>query len=830
MKRYICIHGHFYQPPRENPWLDSVEFEDSAYPFHDWNERITAECYAPNASSRILGENREIINIVNNYAKISFNFGPTLISWLEKNNPEVYQAILQADNESQKKFSGHGSAIAQVYNHIIMPLASLSDKHTEVIWGIKDFFYRFNRRPEGMWLPETAVDYETLDVLAQHGILFTILAPHQAKQIRDLKMEGWKDVRKENLDTGMPYLCRLPTGRTITIFFYHHIFSNEIAFGKLLENGDNFVKRMLKTFPENQTTPRLLSIASDGETYGHHKRFADMAIAYALHTIETRKLAEITNFGEFLEISPPTHEVIIYENTSWSCSHGIERWRQDCGCMVHRVHNVEITKNNHWTGNQKPVMVDSRKWNQKWRKPLRDAMTWLNTNLSELFEEEGKQIFHSPNKARNEYIDLILNRSPEKLERFFSRHCIRTLSPEEVTKALKLLEMERNMLFMMTSCGWFFDEISGIETIQVMMYACRCMQLGREISGKQYEPGFTDMLQDAKSNIREYEDGQKIYYSQVKTAIVDINRVAFHYAITSLIEENPEKITVSAHTIRCHAYRKGEAGILKLCSGYATFRSERTLEESILTFAALHIGNHNFVGGIGTYSTEEVFSDVEKELWEAFSRSDVPGIIHDIDRNFESHSYSLWHLFKDGKRKVLYSILDSTMTDIETEYRQIYRRYFSLIRAMINMGIKPPEALEFPMQYTLNREIRDCLESEEIDLPRLKNAVYEILDTRYKPHHKILSYVAEKAMVRLMYKIEENPGETSRIENINHLFTIIQPLALEMDLWACQNYYFRTSMAMNEQMENRSSHGDPDAANWEKAFDLLGEHLGVRRR
>ncbi|PKL60331.1 MAG: glycoside hydrolase, partial [Methanomicrobiales archaeon HGW-Methanomicrobiales-4] len=421
MNRYICIHGHFYQPPRENPWLEEIEIEDSAYPFHDWNERITAECYAPNASSRILGSGKEIIDIVNNYSRISFNFGPTLLSWIERHKPELYAQILQADRESQKRFSGHGSAIAQVYNHIIMPLAPTRDKQTEVIWGIQDFIFRFNRRPEGMWLAETAVDIETLDILAEQGILFTILDPEQAKKIKTSRDTVWTEIQQGKFDISKPYLCRLPTGRSIAIFFYDHGIASELAFGTLLSNGENFADRMMSTFSGQSDTPRILSIATDGETYGHHHRFGDMALAYALHTIESKQRAEITIFGEYLEKHPPTDEVEIHENSSWSCIHGVERWRSNCGCRTYHAclisdpqACVSLTSDT--------TSYNSRLWNQKWRTPLREAMNHLNSRLSELYEKEAADLFSDAWVARNEYIDIILDRSEKSLNWFFAKN------------------------------------------------------------------------------------------------------------------------------------------------------------------------------------------------------------------------------------------------------------------------------------------------------------------------------------------------------------------------------------------------------------------------
>ena len=291
MNKFVCIHGHFYQPPRENPWLDEVEVQDSAFPYHDWNERVTAESYARNADARILDDSQRIVDIVNNYSKISFNFGPTLLSWMEKKDPEIYRSIVEADRLSQKNFSGHGSAIAQVYNHMIMPLANSRDKRTQVIWGIKDFEFRFKRKPEGMWLAETAVDLETLDIMAEQGIKFTVLAPHQAKG---------------RVDPHVPYRCHLPSGRKICIFFYDGPIALGVAFEGLLNNGEQFARRLTNDFSSSDPNAQLVHVATDGETYGHHHKFGDMALAYCLHYIEEHQLAQLTVYGEFLEKFPPT--------------------------------------------------------------------------------------------------------------------------------------------------------------------------------------------------------------------------------------------------------------------------------------------------------------------------------------------------------------------------------------------------------------------------------------------------------------------------------------------------------------------------------------------
>jgi len=406
MDRYICIHGHFYQPPRENPWLEAIELQESAAPYHDWNQRITAECYAPNSVSRILDGQDRIVKLVNNYAKISFNFGPTLLSWLETEAPEVYAAILAADYDRLKNFSGHGSAIAQVYNHVIMPLANSRDRATQIIWGIGDFEKRFKRAPEGMWLTETAVDIETLELLAKHGIRFTILAPHQAARVREIGATQWEELRGIAIDSTRAYQQRLPSGRTIALFFYNGPAARAVAFEGVLSHGERLIEKLNAIYSPSREGPQLAHIATDGESYGHHHIFGDMALAYVLDQIESRGSARLTNYAEFLEAFPPTHEVEIVEKSSWSCTHGIDRWWSDCGCNT-GAHGD---------------------WNQRWRMPLRNALDWLRDNIAPHWEQEARKLLRNPWGARDAYIDVVLDRSEKNLQSFFTRHALRRLT------------------------------------------------------------------------------------------------------------------------------------------------------------------------------------------------------------------------------------------------------------------------------------------------------------------------------------------------------------------------------------------------------------------
>ncbi len=827
MNRYICIHGHFYQPPRENPWLEEIETQDTAYPYHDWNERITAECYAKNASSRILGTDKTIIDIVNNYAKISFNFGPTLLSWMERNDPGVYEAILAADRESLKQFSGHGSAIAQVYNHIIMPLASDHDKKTEVIWGIRDFERRFLREPEGMWLPETAVCQKTLSILAENNIRYTILAPHQARRIRK-NNESWIPVFEGTLDTTVPYLCRLPDDKTIAIFFYDAKIAYETAFGDLLKNGERFASRMMAAFLHRDQSPRLVSIATDGETYGHHHRFADMALAYAIHTIESGGYADITNYGEFLSRFPPVHEVEIVENSSWSCSHGIQRWRQDCGCHTDHVCLItdkEIcTSMDPMAGKTSHTMTN---WNQKWRIPLREAMDWLSEQLKEIYETSAKEILKNPLQARDDYIEVISDRQSPVIDQFLQKHVTDPKNLNLKLLALELLEMQRNALLMFTSCGWFFDDISGIETIQVMRYACRAIELAEKVSSIDLEPGYLHILNNAQSNMKEFGDGSYLYKTYVKSAAISVSRAAFHYAIMSLFESDPDKTEIPAYIITRNTYKQATEGKMKLITGNASFRSLITREETLISFAAIHIETHNFIGGIRPYTTEVEHTAMQTDIWNAFLKNDLLGIILALNVHFESHSYSLGHLFPEGKRRVMSQILKTTMSDIEDTYREIYDEYFSLIKAMKEMNIKPPEVLESSIQYILNRDLHKNLKRDEIDLLALKNIIDALLNGHFKPDILILQFELANTVTRYMAKIQREPDDIKNLITLNQLLSLIEPLHLKPDIWNSQNQYYRIGMRKQDEMRSHAATGDTNAMEWLVQFTALGQNLGV---
>ncbi|RMG01387.1 MAG: DUF3536 domain-containing protein, partial [Nitrospirae bacterium] len=505
----LVIHGHFYQPPRENPWVGRIYRQFSAYPYHDWNERVNAECYAPVSLSRILNEKGRIVKLVNLYEILNFNFGPTLLQWLERHSPFVYNSIISADRESALRRGGHGNAIAQCYSHLIMPLATRQDKRTQIRWGVHDFKHRFGREPEGIWLPETAVDIETLELVAEEGVRFVILAPHQATGYRKRGDKKWIDT-KGGIDTGRPYRIPLGKGRWLGVFFYASRLAHDIAFGDLLKNGEHLKDTLLSGLPEEG----LLNIATDGETYGHHHKFGEMALAYALDKIMTGSPELVTNYGEYLSENPPEYEVRIGENTSWSCAHGVERWRSDCGCT---------------TGSRAG-------WNQKWRTPLREGLDWLRGRLYEIFLNASPDILRSPEEARDSYIGYLLGDHKARgdyLKRF-------TTSGNEVA-ALKYLEMSRAGMLMFTSCGWFFSDISRIETIQILMYAARAVELAGEITGHDLTDGLLEYLSEAKSNVDKEGSGADIYRKKVLAGKVGRRTIVASTALGRLLNKHPER-------------------------------------------------------------------------------------------------------------------------------------------------------------------------------------------------------------------------------------------------------------------------------------------------
>jgi alpha-amylase/alpha-mannosidase (GH57 family) len=806
MSKFICIHGHFYQPPRENAWLEAIELQDSAYPYHDWNERITAECYAPNAFTRLLDGDDRITDIVNNYSRISFNFGPTLLAWLQDNSPDVHQAILDADLQSQSRFSGHGSAIAQSYNHTILPLANERDKQTQVLWGIRDFQSRFNRLPEGMWLAETAADLPSLDTLARLGIKFTILSPFQAKRIRSLEGGNWQDVNGGRIDPKVPYLVRLPGNRQIVVFFYDAPVSQAVAFERLLIKGERLAHRLVDSFVNDRTEDQLVHIATDGESYGHHHRHGEMALAYALQYIESNQLARLTNYGEFLASHPPAFEVEIHQPSAWSCPHGVGRWQSHCSC----------------NSGGRPS------WNQHWRRPLRQSLDWLRDQLAPHFESRGAEFFRDPWAARDDYISVILDRSPDNLGRFFHRHAHHPLSPDEWIPAVRLLELQRHAMLMYTSCGWFFDEISGIETVQVIQYAGRALQLARDLLDLDLEPPFLDRLAKARSNISENRDGRRIYEKFVRPAIVDREKVGAHYAVSSLFEDYPDTARVYSFTCQREDRQEFIAGKARLLVGRAKVTFEITRNSDVLSFGVLHLGDHNINCGVRIYQGPEAYQQLVQEMRESFERADFSEIIRLMDRNFGESSYSLKNLFRDEQRKVLNQILTSTHEDVESRFRQITDSYTPLMRFLEDLRAPLPAALQAASAFILNADLRRQFESDATDAARLQALLDESERRNVELDWQRIAYVAKANLERRMSHLATDPDNIPYLTTTAEIAGIARSIPPELNLWKAQNTYHQMFLQVRPAYQQRAQLDDPIAQDWIRLFAVLGDHLGFR--
>ncbi|MFD0997905.1 DUF3536 domain-containing protein [Ohtaekwangia kribbensis] len=795
MEKYICIHGHFYQPPRENAWLEVIEVQDSAHPYHDWNERISAECYGPNAASRILNEKGVIKNIINNYSRISFNFGATLLSWMQVYDRETYDAIIEADRESVKNFGGHGSAMAQVYNHIILPLANKRDKETQIIWGIRDFISRFGRLPEGMWLAETAVDVESLELLVKHGIKFTVLAPRQAKAIRKLGDTKWSDVTTESLDTRRPYTCKLPSGKSIALFFYDGQIAQGVAFDGLLYDGKKFADRLLGSFAD-RSEAQLVHIATDGETYGHHHKHGDMALAFCLDHIERNSESSLTNYAEFLAKFPPVYEAMIHENSSWSCVHGVERWRNDCGC----------------NSGGKP------NWNQRWRKPLRESLDWLRDELGLIFEREASKVLKDPWKAREDYINVILERNDDNIRKFLKEHCLRDVEQNHV---LRLMEVQRHAMLMYTSCGWFFDEISGIETTQIMQYACRAIQLVSQISETHLEEDFLKRLVTAPSNVSSLENGAQIYRKYVLPAKTNLQRVGMHYAVASIFEEDPESFPVFNYTTQNEIFIRKEAGEQKLVIGVTRVRSNVTRSQKKFAFAVIYMGQHNIIGNISLDMDADIFTTMQEQVVKAFDEGRLGDIIGLMQTYFGSEKYTIWQLFQDEKRKVFNLITQQSMNDLEESLRRIYNRDYPLVNALANNDTPIPNAYRTTFEYILNADLVRCFQTDKINIRQVERIMSELSKWKLAIEDTgRVERLAGESIFKELKRIHAEGQTIRRIERLNRLFPLLRDFKINPNLYKTQNLYFEMSV----QHKEHNGH----TAEWIKQFGLLGDNLGVK--
>jgi alpha-amylase/alpha-mannosidase (GH57 family) len=798
MNRYVCIHGHFYQPPRENAWLESIEAQPTASPYHDWNEKVTAECYWPNCASQILDSSNRIVQITNNYAKISFDFGPTLLSWLKVQSPDVYESILEADKISIKTFSGHGSAIAHAYNHIIMPLANRRDKYTQIVWGLRDFESRFKRHAEGMWLPETAVDLETLDIMAELGVKFTIISPAQAASVRSSSSMDWRDVTGR-IDTTVPYLINLPSGRRINVFFYQGSVAHAVAFRNLLDNGEEFARALVNITPEVSVSPRLGNIATDGETYGHHHRFGEMALAYAVQFIEKQGLSRITNYAEFLELCPPKDEVQIIENTSWSCVHGVERWRSDCGCSDH-FHPG---------------------WNQSWRALLRESMDWLRDTVNPLFEKKARAIFRDPWKARDDYIFVMNDRSPDSIQYFTTENVIRALTKEERVEMLKLMELQRHAMQMYTSCGWFFDDLARIESVQIMQYAGRVAQLAQELFGDTTEAQFLAHLEKARSNRSDYGDGRQIYNRFVSSSKLDLKKVAGHYAVRSSLNKNTGIENIYSYLVKIDDMEGFMCGQTDINFGRITVTSVVTGESLKVEFMVVYHEKGTTTAGIGHYTSEQERSDTIAEISASCAMNDFESIENLLQQKYSDSIFTISSLFRDTQYQLLDKVIEDTAQVIQPLFYPELRTYAAVTPLVNDIDNPLPETFRPLVELTLNLTLRNQLSAHVPDRELVLRLVNDAKLWQISLEIDFLGYIFGNSIYTKMQRFISNLEDTALIDELIDLITLAKSLPFVTSFSRTQYLYYKTLQTQYLLFVQRGNN------EWIGKFRRLGDLLGI---
>ena len=758
---FVTIHGHFYQPPRENPYLNEIEPQPSAAPYQNWNERILAECYRPNAFARILDERGRVVEVVNNYDYLSFNFGPTLMSWLERNDVEVYQRILAADRNSAYRLNGHGNAIAQPYNHTILPLANDRDKATQIRWGIADFEYRFHRRPEGMWLAEAAIDLPTVAVLIDAGIKFVILAPSQAQRCRPMQQdrEDWHEVGNGQIDPTRPYRCYLPEmygldrsgeRRHLDIFFYDGPVSSDMSFNDVVDSSQNLLGR-LKQCLHDTDRPQLIHCATDGETFGHHKAYKERTLAYAFARDFPDQGFTVTNYGHYLSLYPPSWEVELKPVSAWSCSHGVGRWERDCGC------------------------ASESGLHQQWRAPLRNALNWLRDRLMQIYETRASVYLSDPWEARNAYISVILDRTPESIEQFLKAQRSRDMNEVEEIDSLRLLEMQRNCQLMFTSCGWFFEELSRPEGVQILRYAARAIELTAEVCGQNLEPEFLERLAEAPSNYRDlYENGADVYRQQVLPSSVTPQRVAAHYAMKSLFTAYPRSSQIYSYTVEqlhADASHRVTFGGDTMAVGRIMVRSNITLDAHDLMYGVLHMGGWDFHCCVQPFPGQRRFEQIQQRLFSCMNHRAQAAIA--MQESFGQEYFTLDSLMTRDRHEIMRMLTQTTLGQLNRFYRQIYRDNYRVLLAFRRDGLQVPMELQVAANMTLNQRLSTIIQTFESDLSMSTHTLQELRQL-----------VVEMQELGCELQLEEIAATFNRILhqqfwqvlNASELETIAQPL------------------------------------------------------
>ncbi len=779
----IIIHGHFYQPPRENPWTGAVDREDSARPFHDWNQRIHSECYRPNAFARVVNGKGQIERIVNNYANLSFNFGPTLMRWLESTHPETCARIVAADQLSRQLHDGHGGAIAQAYNHPILPLCNDRDLRTQIRWGVADFRHRFGREPEALWLPETACNDEVMGALIDASMRYVILSPHQAERVRPLDTSSngaeWKSVADGSIDPrkAYKYFHRDGSGRSIAVFFYDDGIARGIAFEHLLWSSEALLERLVRGAGDGA----MVNVATDGESYGHHFKFGDRCIAYALEVEAPKRGIKVTNYGEFLEQNPPRDAVEIKagpdgEGTAWSCVHGVGRWYKNCGCH---------------TGGEPG-------WNQEWRTPLRAAFDLLRDECANRFEELGAQLFRDPWKARDDFIEVILNRAAAH-DSFLVRHGRHKLDAEARLRALTLLDMQRNAMLMYTSCGWFFNDLSGIETVQTMKYAGHAMDLMENLGVRAPRERFLEVLAQAKSNLAEIGNGADVFRRFIPGCRVTPKRIAAHLAISRLANHTDPEAWIGDYFCREEELRKEKRGGIALSTSRVVLRNSIIGKRNEFACAALHLGGVDFYCALGDFAEPDHFRAANEKIWSKFPIAPLPVTIRSVQEEFGREEFGLEDILPDGRRAICEMIFGDVLEGFTDQFARMYEDYNRVVDMLQASGFEPPPQFRQLTEFMLGRRFEREIARQQLSHdPLAYNRAIEIAKLAAKRGYQIEKTLANESFATMINdvvsKAVERPSRLLTNAALD-LIALSRRLDLEPNLEPAQERVYQAFLA-----------------------------------
>ncbi|MFA6583232.1 MAG: DUF3536 domain-containing protein [Elusimicrobiaceae bacterium] len=747
-RKFVVIHGHFYQPPRENPWLNHIEEQSTAAPAHDWNERIAEECYNPNGTARINGPDGAIADLTNNYEFLNFDFGPTLLTWYEKAFPEDYQKILDGHKKSAKRL-GAGNGIAQAYNHIILPLAPFRDRLTQVLWGIEDFRHRFGEYPSSLWCPETACNDDILKLLIDVRMKYVILDTSQVQKVRKCGTQKWLDVSNGSIDPRRPYIWHdrgadgepIP-GRSIAIFFYDGPVSKAVAFEDVMRDSYTMTQRINACFDAEAQEDQVVSISTDGESYGHHRKFADLTLAHLFKGELVRHGFEITNYAAFLEQHPPLWEAVIKpgedgKGTSWSCAHGVARWREDCGCGRE--------------GQQ----------HQRWRAPMRSALDWLNATLAGIYEKEGSRFFRNAWDARNDYIRVMLD--GHNLPWFINKNCVKTPDRNETSAILRLLEMQKYSMFMYTSCGWFFSDISRIEAVQNLKYAARAIELAGRFGYTGLEEQFKSRLEAAPSNFAQFGNGRVIYERLVRPSMMSGENVIAEFGMRTLFR-NPG--------------RKSELYSLRIDRVKSVFRQVEGC-----TFSAGLIDTENKVTGrklmsvyfaaltkslpprcyVSLLNPEDKFEALLAFLSGINAEKVWGGVGPEVDRIMGREFFGMGNIIPEARRAILEDMYRDKIQDIQERHFRTFSEYLPIIEHWHSLELGLPEeiradavagARKFIMANLEEHELSNTLEPIELIrgmLPRIKNTGLQYMDNS-------IERLLKRLVIRSITNLRKSPN------------------------------------------------------------------------